>query len=400
MGWWRIALWIALVIITVTFLYMVRMVLLPFILAFIIASLLDPSIKKLRMRGWSKGKAIMTPFLIFFGILGVVGFYLAPVIGGQLSNFSTQVEAISHQLTTEDPSLNFYVKWNPAVIAENKTRQSLTDQLLTQVEPILTTLGLPHTRQELYDRYIEPQQQEIAKGFEWFFTGILGVIGRLGSQLFLLIFTPLLAYFMLADMDRFKRRSAMWIPPSIRAETVELLQDIGSVFTNYLRGVTISISLYMVMMAIILTILQVPYGILLGILFGAIYLIPYIGPIISSIIMILTIGLSGNTTLYGIEFSSSWTLAMVSFAVYLVFDRGFDMLIYPRMVGRSVGLNPLVSMFVTFSGGALFGIIGMLLAFPVAGAVKVILDRLLKVTSSGQESLELPAVPLRHRATG
>lgn len=400
MGWWRIALWIVLVIATVTFLYMVRMVLLPFILAFIIASLLDPSIKKLRMRGWSKGMAIATPFFIFFGVLTGAGIYLAPVIGGQLSNFSTQVEAISQQLTTEDPNQNFYVRWNPAVVAENKTRANLTDQLLKQVEPVLKTFGLPSTRQALYDRYIEPKQKEIAKGFEWFFTGILGVVGRLGSQLFLLIFTPLLAFFMLSDMDRFKRRSAMWIPPSIRAETVELLQDIGSVFTNYLRGVTISISLYMVMMAIVLTLLQVPYGILLGILFGAIYLIPYIGPIISSGIMIATIGLSGNRTLYGIEFSSSWTLAFLCFAVYLVFDRGFDMFVYPRMVGRSVGLNPLVSMFVTFSGGALFGIIGMLLAFPVAGAVKVILDRLLKVTSSGQEGLELPPVPLRHRAAG
>ncbi len=400
MGWWRIALWIALVIVSVTFLYMVRMVLLPFILAFIIASLLDPSIKKLRMRGWPKGWAIMTPFLVFFGILTGAGIYLAPVIGGQLSNFSTQVEAISQQLTTEDPSLNFYVKWNPAVVAENKTSQNLTDQLLTQVKPVLSSVGLPYTRQELYSKYIAPKQKEIAKGFEWFFTGILGAIGRLGSQLFLLIFTPLLAFFMLSDMDRFKRRSAMWIPPSIRAETVELLQDIGSVFTNYLRGVTISISLYMVMMAIILTILQVPYGILLGILFGAIYLIPYIGPIISSTIMILTVGLSGNKMLYGIELSSSWSLAMVCFVVYLIFDRGFDMFVYPRMVGRSVGLNPLVSMFVTFSGGALFGIVGMLLAFPVAGAVKVILDRLIKVTSSGQESLDLPTVPLRHRPVG
>jgi predicted PurR-regulated permease PerM len=57
-------------------------------------------------------------------------------------------------------------------------------------------------------------------------------------------------------------------------------------------------------------------------------------------------------------------------------------------------------MFVIFSGGALFGLIGMIIAFPLAGAVKVILERLLRVTSVQAETLALPMVPLRHRAAG
>ncbi|MEJ5169530.1 MAG: AI-2E family transporter, partial [Fimbriimonadales bacterium] len=71
---------------------------------------------------------------------------------------------------------------------------------------------------------------------------------------------------------------------------------------------------------------------------------------------------------------------------------------YPRVVGRSVGLHPLVSMFVILSGGALFGILGMLLAFPIAGSLKVVLDRLLRVTSQTTSAATLPAVPLRHRS--
>jgi predicted PurR-regulated permease PerM len=59
-----------------------------------------------------------------------------------------------------------------------------------------------------------------------------------------------------------------------------------------------------------------------------------------------------------------------------------------------------VSMFVIFSGAALFGLIGMIIAFPLAGAVKVVLDRLIRVTSFSTETLDLPPVPLRHRASG
>ncbi len=65
-----------------------------------------------------------------------------------------------------------------------------------------------------------------------------------------------------------------------------------------------------------------------------------------------------------------------------------------------MGLLPVMSMFVFLSGGALFGLVGMILAFPLAGAVKVMLDRLIRVTSSSADALDLPAVPLRHRAVG
>jgi predicted PurR-regulated permease PerM len=62
-----------------------------------------------------------------------------------------------------------------------------------------------------------------------------------------------------------------------------------------------------------------------------------------------------------------------------------------------VGLNPVVSMFVILAGGALFGLPGMLLAFPMAGAVKVVLDRVMKFTLTPGDELKLPAIPLRHR---
>ena len=73
------------------------------------------------------------------------------------------------------------------------------------------------------------------------------------------------------------------------------------------------------------------------------------------------------------------------------------MAIYPKFVGKAVGLDPIVSMFVIFCGGALFGLPGMILAFPVAGCVKVIMDRLLKVTNQVTVELSLPEKPLRHR---
>jgi predicted PurR-regulated permease PerM len=114
-------------------------------------------------------------------------------------------------------------------------------------------------------------------------------------------------------------------------------------------------------------------------------------------ILLIVTGLSGETNVRFLEFNSPWAAAAATVAGYLIFDRAFDLFVFPKVVGRSVGLNPIVSLFVVFSGGALFGLMGMLLAFPLAGAVKVVLDRLIRVTSTGSGEVYLPAVPLRHR---
>ncbi|HTQ11421.1 MAG TPA: AI-2E family transporter, partial [Fimbriimonadaceae bacterium] len=143
----------------------------------------------------------------------------------------------------------------------------------------------------------------------------------------------------------------------------------------------------------------VPYAVLLGVIFGAVYLIPYLNGIICMASIVLVTGLSTKSGDFFLHFSSSWTFGIVAAILYMAVHLIFDNVVYPRLVGGSVGLHPVVSMFVIFSGGALFGLVGMIIAFPLAGAVKVILERLIRVTTDQSDALGLPAVPLRHRAT-
>ncbi len=400
MAGWRIALWAALVIAALVFLYLVRSILLPFVAALVVSVLLDPTVKKLRMRGHPRWLAIGIVFVGFFGILVGLGLWLTPVVGGQLSQFRRTLDDLTRQLGTPDPNQNFYLRWNPTVQVAPPKEESAIDQMFRTVGPYLERVGLPGTKKLFVEQYVAPHKKDIAAYVEGFFKGAFGLIPTFGMAILFLIVTPLLVIYMLVDMDRLKRRGATWIPPAIRAETLEILRSIGQVFENYLRGVTIAILMYMAMAAVILTIVGAPSSILLGILFGALYLIPYIGPAISWSVLFAVTGLTGKTAVLGMEMGSPWGAAALCTLIYFVADRGFDLFVYPRVVGRSVGLNPIVSLFVVFSGGALFGLAGMLLAFPLAGAVKVVLDRLIKITSYSSESLVLPAVPLRHRESG
>jgi len=396
---WRVLLWIVIVLAILLFLYAVRGVLLPFAIAFAISAILDPVVRKLRLRGWKRSWAVIAVMFIFVGAIIALGSWLGPIVVGQVGNMRNEVDKVATQFLTPRPEDNYFVRWNPEVQAEASQSTNQMDVLFSNYSSTLKKLGLPASRQEFVDKYVEPHRGEIGQRLQSFFASFLGVLGVAASQLALMLFVPLLMFLILLDMEQFKRKASNWIPPSIRSQAISIMSDIGQVFMKYLRGVTISVLCYMVAMSIVLSILGVPYSILLGVIFGAVYLIPYLNGIICMVTIILVTGLSAKTGDLFLHFSSSWSFGIMMAVIYMGAHLAFDNLVYPRLVGGSVGLHPVVSMFVIFSGGALFGLVGMIIAFPLAGAVKVILERLLRVTSVQADTLGLPAVPLRHRAT-
>ncbi|MBS1716232.1 MAG: AI-2E family transporter [Armatimonadetes bacterium] len=394
---WRNVLWVALVAATLWFLYMVRGILLPFLLSFLVAILLEPLIAKLRSRGWSKGAAIFSVFSVFLAIVLAAGVWLGPKLGAQLYNLQAEVTSLADQVLVTKPTDNYFLRWNPVVEADPATNNSWIDRTLETYRDTLDNLGLPSTRHAILERFVEPRKGEIGKGIEEFFGGFLGMASSLASKLLLLIFVPLITLSLLFDMENYRRRSLTWIPPNMRRSVADLSDEIGQVFIKYLHGAATGVLLYMAIMALLLSILGAPYGVLLGIVAGAIYLMPYLNVLINSTMIFLITGLSQRTDHLFLHFNSSWAFAGVITLAYLVVHFIYDSFVYQMLVGKSVGLNPIISIFVTLSGGALFGLVGMIIAFPLAGAAKVILDRLINYTTKPQDMLHLPAVPLRHR---
>ena len=380
------------------FLYYVRGILLPFVIAFAISALLEPTIKRLRLKGWPRPVAIWTIFMAFVGVVAGMGLWLTPIVSNQVGGFKNKIDEVTSNLTRQDETDNFFVRWNPAVQIAHPDDNPL-DKFLEQYQDSLERFGLPTTRRAIMAQYVEPQRAQVGKSIQKFLQSFLGIASGLVSHVLTLLFVPLLVLLMLFNMDQFRKRSVTWIPPSIRANTISVLSDIGQVFSSYLRGVTIAVVGYMVFMSVMLEILGAPYSILLGVLFGALYLVPYLNVLISGTLLLVVTGLSDRSSGLLIHAASPWSFAAILVLCFMACHFTYDSLVYPRVVGKAVGLDPVVSMFVIFSGGALFGLIGMIIAFPLAGSVKVILDRLIRVTSGTQDVLHLPSVPLRHRTT-
>lgn len=395
---WKIALWVFVVALVLFFFYSVRSILLPFILGFVIAVLLEPLVRKLRVRGMKRNSAVMLVFTVFFvALIGLVAVTI-PVVSRQVVSLTNTATGFTRNLEAQSYANNYFVRWNPKLRIEASSQVAPLDKALLQFSPMLDRVGLPSSQSAIVAQYVEPRRAEISKLVQGFFNSFLGAASSFGTLLLLLPLTPFVVLFILLDYDRIKMTSPTWIPPSIRRQTLSLMQDVGDVFLKYLRGLTISWACYTLTLGVVLTLFGAPFGFLLAILFGALYLIPFIGGVLNYIILFVVTGLSGVSGNLFMHMPSSWAFAVVLFGVQFALTWLWDSVFHPRLVGSAVGLSPLVSMFVVIAGGALFGITGMVLAFPIGGAIKVILQRVMKVaTTTGSDTLGLPSVPLRHR---
>jgi len=401
MAWWRFALWAAVVTVALIFLWSVRSVLLPFGIAWIIAVLLEPLVQKMASRGMKRGLAILSIVLAFFVLATAIGLYIGPRIGGQFGELQKSVQELTATISQESKSENHFHRWNPVVRAQPPGPLAALDKTLEQVSPALERAGLPANRRAIFEQYIAPQRDQIAEGIGAFFNGFFKILIGAASQMFLFVFVPLFVFFFLNDMESYGSKMLKIVPPALQGTVSSVLTDVGTIFKSYLRGVLLNVTIYTTFFAAFFSLLGLPYSILLGLLAGTLYLIPVLGGVLTSVSLFLVVGFSGTEGNFIFSAGNSWTFGLIVAAIFGIVSTVYDSIITPRLVGKAVGLDPLVSMFVVFSGGALFGLPGMILAYPVSGAIKAMMGRIFNVTNMtpASETLALPAIPARHRET-
>jgi predicted PurR-regulated permease PerM len=396
----RIFIWIALVLATLFFLYLVSSVVIPFLVAITLAAMLEPLVQRLRGRGVSRPASVYLVVGGFVVIAVGLGSIAAPSMVHQVSTLTVKAQDFSKSFAEAQETEHFFVRWNPVARVKSETNTNAQiDQILSRYRPVLDRFGLPTTRRAFIEKYVDRNRPQISRYIQSSFNSLFGILTHAVEQLAFVFLVPLIATLILLDMDTFQRRAPRLIPPSIRAQTMQLLEEVGDVFFKYLRGTGTVIALYGACEMVIMLFCGVPYAILLGVIFGILYLIPFFGNIISAIAVFCIVGFSNLQGNFLFSLGSAWSYATLVVALYLLVGFAFDHFIYPKMVGNSVGLSPVVSIFVILCGQALFGLPGMLIAFPLAGSLKVILDRLIRFTSVYQEDARLPSVPMRHRKT-
>jgi predicted PurR-regulated permease PerM len=146
------------------------------------------------------------------------------------------------------------------------------------------------------------------------------------------------------------------------------------VLGRYLRGQLYLILIMAVASYIVLRIFNVPYALPLAIGTGILEIIPFVGPIIAgTLASLVTLSSHGVGPMIGVLIA------------YFVLRQVEDQIVVPQVIGRVVHLDPVVTIFVVLAGERLAGILGVLLAVPLAAAVRVIVDEVFPPHVAGDE---------------
>ena len=195
---------------------------------------------------------------------------------------------------------------------------------------------------------------------------IIDFVTNLGGGILNIVLGIVVSIYLLKDKDFFIR---LWrktlhliLPMKANAAVTETLTDINRVVSQFLRGQLLDALLIAILSSIGLSLIGLDFAVFLGCFAGLCNIIPYFGPIISAVPAALIGLLTGGIS-----------QAFLAVLVLIVIQQIDSNILYPRVVGSSTGLHPLFILISVTVGGYYAGIIGMILAVPIAAIIKVLI---------------------------
>ncbi len=351
------------------FLYLVQAILPPFIIAFFLAALLDPSLRQNEKHG--KLLKTRTQGILVFYFMGLAFLVVLVTVVAPLA-FS-QVQEISNNMGT------YYSN----IVHSANSEMALHSH-------ILKMLGMKETN---VNAIISDRSGPVQNAITLFFTSVHGAVQWLVGHFFWLIIIPVAGFFFMRDYPAIRAHMIALFPDQQQEHADRISREVVDVFSAYLRGLAKICALMALCAFILFTLLDVQYAIFLGLLAGLFYAVPYVGNLITATSAATMAYLNPHHFLFIVHIHQhSFVYALVVAVCYvLMANLVFDQLIYPRIVGGSVGLHPVVAIFALVAGATLFGVWGMLLATPAAASIQVILVYMFpRLTEVGEDKLDEP----------
>ncbi len=428
------------------FVYTVRGILAPFVLAFILAYVLTPLVDRMEARGLKRTPSILIIFLCAFGLLTLGVVTLGQKMTGEMIDLSGEfMRQESREATititnddkkvwpidvsttsrgsenpftvmgledghailqpggeevvvirfapsaTKEVSGTLLVRYGSAGVgypiplmgnldgkAENYRQDVPWGKLRFSAVGIDFGIAGPNIVSRISERVAEFEPQlESLTGQE---VDLAALIKTYGSQLIdvllgrttqllsgvvsgimLVVIVPFVAFFFLKEGHRITHGLIELVPNKYFEMTLNLVHSINNSIGGYVRGQLLAVSVVALMSVSGLTLIQMNYALPVGVVAGLANMIPYLGPLIG-IIMASAVALvtEGGTSMV--------TQVVILFLFIQIID---NVLVQPIVVAKSVDLHPLVVMVVVMIGSDLWGMVGMLVAVPVTGILKV-----------------------------
>lgn len=316
-----------------------------FVLSSLFAFILNYPVTQLQKRGVKRNYAVALVFISALLILISLGITLFPLALEQFNEMAkllpqwidaneAKIQAFNHSLSNQRLKVNF-------------------GQILTQI-----TNHLPNELESIFNNFLIIIKDTIDSVSE-------------------VIVTVVLTFYLLIDGKRIWEGLFNKIPSKFAQKVRESLQQN---FQNYLIG-QVSLALLMgIAETLLFLAFQIQFALLFGLGVGILSLIPF-GDVVSLIVIILIIA------------SHDIWLAVKIFAVAIIIDQVIDQAIAPRLLGRFTGLRPVWVIVSLLVGTYIGGLLGLLIAVPIAGFIKDAADGFISLSDDAKNTIESPSLP-------
>lgn len=303
--------------------------LLPFLVAWLIAYMLEPFVQynKRLLRVKKRWLPIFMTLFETALILVLVGIFVIPSIYDEMHRVALLVKSYADKGSD--------IQFVPAYIHEylkdyidfNRIAGELTSQ---DIRSLLEAAG----------SFIAGSYNLVVDIFSWFLVIVYVV-------------------FIMLDYEKLLAGFRHLIPPKYRNTTGRLLHDVKTSMNHYFRGQALIAFIVGILFCIGFSIINLPLAIVLGLFIGLLNMVPYLQLIslIPTTLLCLVYSVDANVNF--------WNIWLASMGVYIIVQCIQDMFLTPKIMGKTMGLNPAVILLSLSIWGTLFGFIGLIIALPL-----------------------------------
>ena len=332
----NIIFWLLCLTSVVVFILSAYSALVPFMLAFIFSYLLQPLVLIMtRYLHFNRLIAVLLAIAFFILILCLVMSLTIPIIFDQTYSFISKM-----------PLYKNYVEVHVMPTIETK---------LSNLDP------------EISDKI----KELVSNAFNNTFSFLVNMFSNIWSYTITtldivatIILLPIISFYLLKDWHRIILIAKQLMPEHYRDTIVGLIKQIDQLLGAYVRG-QLNICLMLALFyAVSLHIIGLEFAFLMGIISGFLIIIPFVGTSISALTSLIIGYYTYTDNIYLLYIVGIYALGHI-IEIYLL---------VPKVIGKNIGLNPAWILFALMYGGSIVGFIGVLLAIPIAGIVKVLLE--------------------------
>ena len=315
-------------------LYVLSPVLMPFLIAALLAYLGDPLVDWLEKHKWPRSLTVILVFSVIFASLSAVVVILVPLIEQQILALIAKVPTII--AWAKETALPWLQARHGGFgnIDADKLQQTLQDNMGSVSSVAASVLG------------------SMTSSGMAFLAGLANII-----------LIPVLTFYLLRDWGVIIANIGSALPRRIERQAESIAKEIDTVLSAFFRGQILVMLCLATFYYIGLSLIGLEFSLLIGLIAGVVSFVPYLGLIIGVI-------LAAVTSVFQLHDASGLLPILMVFGVVQVVE---GVLLTPILVGDKIGLHPVAVIFAVMTGGQLFGFTGILLALPIAAVILVLL---------------------------